>query len=44
MFKGATKLLGINYKVVNHSLKRKGKLIYYYAVQRMKKNINKSFN
>ena len=32
MFKGATQLLGVNHKVINHCLRQKGKLIYYYVV------------
>ena len=32
MFKSASQLLGINHKVINHSLKKKGKIIYYYMV------------
>lgn len=38
MFKGATKLLGINHKVINHSLRKKGKLLYFYMVKRLKNN------
>lgn len=32
MFKSANKLLGINPKVINYSLKKKGKLLYYYII------------